>query len=78
MALSSFGEFFRRSNDTRSDGFGPRWSDFGVIITEAGNNAHVKNLVYVAALQPDIVIRFSRLRNEFISRCRYVKYAAKS
>lgn len=25
----------------------------GVIITEAGNNAHVKNLVYVAALQPD-------------------------
>jgi pimeloyl-ACP methyl ester carboxylesterase len=25
----------------------------GAIITEAGNNAHVKNLVYVAALQPD-------------------------
>src|SRR5271168_5117807 len=25
----------------------------GVIITEAGNNAHVKSLVYVAAFQPD-------------------------
>jgi pimeloyl-ACP methyl ester carboxylesterase len=25
----------------------------GVIITEAGNNSHVKNLVYVAAFQPD-------------------------
>jgi pimeloyl-ACP methyl ester carboxylesterase len=25
----------------------------GAIITEAGNNPHVKNLVYVAALQPD-------------------------
>jgi pimeloyl-ACP methyl ester carboxylesterase len=25
----------------------------GVIITEAGNNVHVKSLVYVAALQPD-------------------------
>ena len=25
----------------------------GVIITEAGNNSHVKNLVYIAAFQPD-------------------------
>src|SRR6187402_3403032 len=25
----------------------------GVIITEAGNNAHVKSLVYIAAFQPD-------------------------
>jgi pimeloyl-ACP methyl ester carboxylesterase len=26
----------------------------GMIITEAGNNAHVQNLVYVAAFQPDV------------------------
>src|SRR5579862_7241270 len=26
----------------------------GMIITEAGNNAHVKTLVYVAAFQPDV------------------------
>jgi pimeloyl-ACP methyl ester carboxylesterase len=26
----------------------------GMIISEAGNNAHVKNLVYVAAFQPDV------------------------
>jgi pimeloyl-ACP methyl ester carboxylesterase len=26
----------------------------GMIISEAGNNPHVKNLVYVAALQPDV------------------------
>src|ERR1700691_2279044 len=26
----------------------------GVIITEAGNNSHVKNLVYIAAFQPDV------------------------
>jgi pimeloyl-ACP methyl ester carboxylesterase len=26
----------------------------GMIISEAGNNAHVKNLVYVAALQPEV------------------------
>ncbi|MEJ0044697.1 MAG: alpha/beta hydrolase [Rhizomicrobium sp.] len=26
----------------------------GIIITEAGNNAHVKSLVYIAAFQPDV------------------------
>jgi pimeloyl-ACP methyl ester carboxylesterase len=26
----------------------------GIIITEAGNNAHVKTLVYIAAFQPDV------------------------
>ncbi|MEI9885196.1 MAG: alpha/beta hydrolase [Rhizomicrobium sp.] len=33
----------------------------GVIITEAGNNAHVKTLVYVAAFQPDAGESFASL-----------------
>ena len=33
----------------------------GVIITEAGNNAHVKNLVYIAAFQPDTGESFASL-----------------
>ncbi len=45
----------------------------GVIITEAGNNAHVKNLVYVAAFQPDAGESFASLAGKMPPASKAIK-----